>query len=116
MTSRFILNKFDLDLASARLLVRLGFVLVVVVFTGTVNGIMVVDERVFHYSGWAGRWRRVAICGCWVSRMHVEGSLALAHSWGSGLPCVLQGVNRWVVGSGKGRKRGRGVGIRMTVR
>lgn len=94
MTSRFILNKFDLDLASARLLVRLGFVLVLVVLTSTVNRIMVVDERVVHYSGWAGRWRRVAICGCWVSRVHVEGSLALAHCWGSGLPCVRKGGAR----------------------
>jgi hypothetical protein len=47
MTSRFILNKFDLDLSSSSLLVRFGLFLFVVVVTSTINGILVIDERVF---------------------------------------------------------------------
>lgn len=54
MTSRFILNKFDLDLSSSGLLVRFGLLIVVVVVSCTVDSFMIVDERVFDNRGRAG--------------------------------------------------------------
>ena len=46
MPSRFILNEFNLNLASARLLVRFWFLVLVVLVAGTVVGVLVVYELV----------------------------------------------------------------------
>lgn len=46
MSSRFILNEFNLNLASARLLVRFWFLVIVVIVGGTVVGVLVVYELV----------------------------------------------------------------------
>ena len=46
MPSRFILNEFNLNLASARLLVRFWFLVLVVLVAGAVVGVLVVDELV----------------------------------------------------------------------
>jgi len=51
MTSRFILNKFDLDLSSSCLLVRFRFFLFIVVVCSAVDSILVVDKGVFCYGG-----------------------------------------------------------------
>jgi hypothetical protein len=81
MTSRFILNKFDLDLPSTSLLVRFGFVLLLIVVASTVYCVVVVDERVITYSR-RSAGRRMGISGGGVTRMHIEGALALAHGGG----------------------------------
>jgi hypothetical protein len=52
MPSRFILNEFNLNLASARLLVRFWFLFVFVVVGGAVIGVLVVYELV---CGWGRR-------------------------------------------------------------
>jgi len=76
MTSRFILDEFNLDLASPCFLVTLWLVFVVVVVSPTLSRVVVVDERVFN-NGWSNRLRRVAIGG---GRARVvNGSLAFAH-------------------------------------
>lgn len=75
MTSRFILNKFDLDLSSSGLLVCFGLFVVVVVLSCAVDCIMVVDERVICDGGDA--WLGVSWGG--VSGVHIEGALALSH-------------------------------------
>ena len=49
MPSRFILNEFNLNLASARLLVRFWFLIIFVVVGGAVVGVLVVYELV---CGW----------------------------------------------------------------
>jgi hypothetical protein len=49
MPSRFILNEFNLNLASARLLVRFWFLVIFVVVAGAVVGVLVVYELV---GGW----------------------------------------------------------------
>ena len=80
MTSRFILDEFDLDLSSTGLLVRFGLFLLIVLVAATLDGVLVVDEGVFSHGRGTGLgmeglgvWRG----GCaWV---HVEGALALAH-------------------------------------
>ena len=46
MPSRFILNEFNLNLASARLLVRFWFLVILVFVAGTVVGVLVVYELV----------------------------------------------------------------------
>lgn len=50
MTSRFILNKFDLDLSSTGLLI-LWFLLLVIVVAAALCGVLVVYEAVLGY-GW----------------------------------------------------------------
>ena len=54
VTSRFILDKFDLDLSSSGLLVRFGLLLVVVVVSCAVYCFVIIDERVVAYRGRAG--------------------------------------------------------------
>jgi hypothetical protein len=82
MTSRFILDEFDLDLSSPCLLLRFRFLVVVVIVPSTVDCVVVIDERVL---GDGGAWRcgvgSLGLVGCWgtVSWMHVESALALAH-------------------------------------
>ena len=44
MPSRFILNEFNLNLASARLLVRFWFLVLVVLVGGAVVGVLVIYE------------------------------------------------------------------------
>jgi len=63
MTSRFILDEFDLDLSSSSLLVRLGFLVVIVFIDTTVGRIAVLHEYIFRHRLRSGWWRRVAICG-----------------------------------------------------
>jgi hypothetical protein len=46
MPSRFILNEFNLNLASARLLVRFWFLVIFVIVGGAVGGVLVVYELV----------------------------------------------------------------------
>jgi hypothetical protein len=46
MPSRFILNEFNLNLASARLLVRFWFLLIFVIVASTVVGVLVVYKLV----------------------------------------------------------------------
>jgi hypothetical protein len=46
MPSRFILNEFNLNLASARLLVRFWFLLIFVIVAGTVVGVLVIYKLV----------------------------------------------------------------------
>ena len=47
MTPALVLNELDLDLPSARLLVALGLVAVVIVIVATaLSGVVVLDERV----------------------------------------------------------------------
>lgn len=51
MTSRFILNKLDFNLASSSLLV-FGLLVVVVVVACTVRSVVIVDKRVIaHWTG-----------------------------------------------------------------
>jgi hypothetical protein len=83
MTSRFILDKFDLDLPSARLLVRFGFLVLFVVVAGTVNRVVVVDERVITNRGWSAGWW-MGVSGCGVTGMHIESALTFSHSWRCG--------------------------------
>lgn len=74
--SRFVLNKFDLNLPTTGLLLGLGFVFVVVVIAAAVCRVVVLDERVFD--GWGCVEGRVS--GGYVSRMHVGFSaLTFAH-------------------------------------
>lgn len=83
MTSRFILNKFDLDLSPSCFLVRLGLLVVIVVLSSTVDRVVIVDKRVItNWGGGGTRWSRMTICGRRSGRMHVEGALAFTHSWG----------------------------------
>jgi hypothetical protein len=46
MPSRFILNEFNLNLASARLLVRFWFLVILVFVAGTVVGVLVIYKLV----------------------------------------------------------------------
>jgi hypothetical protein len=85
MTSRFILNKFDLDLSSSCLLVRFGLFLLVVVVCGRVDGILVVDECVLCDRGrglLVVDGLRVSRWGSGVWGVDVEGALSLAHDGG----------------------------------
>jgi len=63
MTSRFILNKFDLDLSSSGFLL-LWLIVFVFVVPSALTSVMVVDERVFG-DGLAGGYLRwlVWVCG-----------------------------------------------------
>lgn len=78
MTSRFILNKFDLDLSSSRLLVGFGLFLVFLVVTTAFCCIVVVDKRIIPESS-------TSLClgvgikrGAWCTNMiH---TLTLAHA------------------------------------
>jgi hypothetical protein len=53
MTSRFILNKFDLDLTPSSLLLVLGFLLFLILVAAALGSVMVGDERVI---GDRGAW------------------------------------------------------------
>jgi hypothetical protein len=64
MTSRFILDKFNLDLSSSRLLVRLGFLFVFVVLAVAVDRVVVVDKRVIAHGGGGATGRiGMPVCG-----------------------------------------------------
>jgi hypothetical protein len=63
MPSRFILNEFNLNLASARLLVRFWFLVFVVFVAGTVVGILVVYKLVCGRGGLVGTFGRVVLHG-----------------------------------------------------
>ena len=98
MTSRFILNKFDLDLSPSRLLVGFGLLLILLVLCSTVHGILVIDKRVVC----DGVWRGLCGGGVWVGRrgrrrVHIVGAGTLAHNggrWGGRILrlVVLDGV------------------------
>jgi len=60
MPSRFILNEFNLDLASARLLVRFYFFLLLVIVARAVVGVLIVYELI----GSRGMDSRVGPFGC----------------------------------------------------
>lgn len=75
MTSRLILDEFDLDLASPRLLVRLGFVFLVVLICTALIGGIIVDERVVPNGTRQRRWMPIA--RPWVPREVC--ALAFAH-------------------------------------
>jgi hypothetical protein len=79
VTSRFVLNKLDLNLAPSCLLLRFRLLPVfVVVVAAALGSIMVVDESVFGNRrglAWVGLW----VCGCYVSWMHVECALTFSH-------------------------------------
>lgn len=78
MPSRFILNEFNLNLASARLLVRFWFLVIVVIVGGTVVGILVVDKLVGGrgVGGLVGTFGRVVLHGwllvCGIGRVRVD--------------------------------------------
>ncbi len=78
VTSRFILDKFDLDLSSSCLLVRLWLVIIIVVVAGALSGVLVVDERVFADGRPDVSWQLWVIL--WGS--HIHSPLALAHNLG----------------------------------
>ena len=63
MPSRFILNEFNLNLASARLLVRFWFLLIVIIVAGAVVGVLVVYELVCGWGmgGLVGAFGRVVL-------------------------------------------------------
>jgi hypothetical protein len=63
MTSRFILDEFDLDLSSSSLLIRLGLLLVLVFISATVHRVAVLYEYIFPNRWRAGWWWWVAIGG-----------------------------------------------------
>lgn len=89
MTSRFVLDEFDLDLPPTRLLVVLRFLFFVLVIAGAVDGVVILDEAVFgdgallrlRLSYWVMlSWLRLGRVGwCCCSWMKVHGSLALSH-------------------------------------
>jgi len=73
MTSRFVLDEFNLDLSSSRLLIRLGFVSIVVfIVKAAVYRVVVIDEPVLS-NGRGGCWRCMAI------RSSGIGTLAFTH-------------------------------------
>jgi hypothetical protein len=78
VTSRFVLDKLDLNFAPSRLLLRFGLVLVLVFVSSALGGIMIIDERVL---GNRGCLTGVGLGVCWsyVSWVHVESALAFAH-------------------------------------
>ena len=65
MPSRFILNEFNLNLASARLLVRFWFLVIFVILACTVVGILIVNEliRRWRMSGRVSAFSRVVLHG-----------------------------------------------------
>jgi ABC-type dipeptide/oligopeptide/nickel transport system permease component len=78
VTSRFVLDKLDLDFAPSCLLLRFGLLFIVVVVAAALGSIMVVNERVIgDRGGLAGVC--LGVCGCYVSWMHVECALTFAH-------------------------------------
>ena len=78
VTSRFVLDKLDLDFAPSRLLLRFGFLFVVVIIAAALSSIMVVDERVIGDRGGLA-WVGLGVCGGYVSWVHVESALTFAH-------------------------------------
>ena len=74
MTSRLVLDKFNLDLSATSLLVGLGLVLLLIVLAGAVDGVVIVDEGVVADLAWRGR----VLLGD-VGGVEVEGPLPLAH-------------------------------------
>jgi hypothetical protein len=74
MTSRFVLDKFNLDLPAASLLVGLGLVVLLLVLAGAVDGVVVVDEGVV-----ADLARRRGVVLGDARLVDVEGPLPLAH-------------------------------------
>lgn len=85
MTSRLILDEFDLNLPSSCFLVRFWLILVVVVVPGTVHSVLVVDERVVANSRDHLR-RKLSIVRCCA---HIHGSLTLAHNRIFELSCKM---------------------------
>ena len=65
MPSRFILNEFNLNLASARLLVRFWFLLIIVIVARTVVGILIIYELIRRWgmSSRVGALSRVVLHG-----------------------------------------------------
>ena len=78
VTSRFVLDKLDLNFAPSRLFLRFGLVLVLLVVTSALGGIVIIDERVL---GNRGGLTGVSLGICWgyVSWVHVESALTFAH-------------------------------------
>jgi hypothetical protein len=60
MTSRLILDEFDLYLSSPRLLVRLGFVFFIFLICAALVGGIIVDERVVPNGPGQRRWMAIA--------------------------------------------------------
>ncbi len=92
MTSRFVLDEFNLDLAATSFLVALWFHIVVVVFVaGAVDRVVVIDERVVADGG-PGEG-----LGMGVERAWEVGALTLvAHCggrWGEGGLLHVEGVH-----------------------
>ena len=61
MTSRFILDEFDLDLSPTCLFVRFRLFLFIVVVRSGIDCILVVYERVISYGWSAGRLRMMLL-------------------------------------------------------
>ena len=78
MTSRFILDVFNLDLSSPRFFIRLGLLVVVVVLSTTLNRVMVSDERIIANSRWSRGWNGMSIYWRGIPHM-VKRSLAFPH-------------------------------------
>jgi len=76
MPSRFILNEFNLNLASARLLVRFWFLVIFVIVGGAVVGVLVVYELV-------GGWGMGSLVGPF-GRVVLHGGLLVLSVWGVG--------------------------------
>jgi hypothetical protein len=80
MTSRFILDVLNLNLSSPRLFI-LGLFFIVVIISGTVNSIIIIDERVVANSSRAREWKSMSLSFSWrgISYM-LESSLAFSHT------------------------------------
>jgi len=78
MTSRFILDVLNLNLSSPRLFV-LGLFFVIVIISGTVDSIMIIDEPVVANSGRAREWKGMTVSWRGISYV-LESSLAFSHS------------------------------------
>ena len=95
MTSRFVLDEFNLDLAATSFLVALGFhIIIVVVVGGAVDRVVVIDERVVADGG-----AREGL-GMGVERPLVAGEVGaltlVAHCggrWGEGGLLHVEGVH-----------------------
>ena len=72
MPSRFILNEFNLNLASARLLVRFWFLVIFVIVGGAVVGVLVVYELICG--------GRVSLVGAF-GRVVLHGGLLVLGVW-----------------------------------
>lgn len=82
MTSRLLLDVLNLDLASPRLLVVLGLLVVlVVVLSATVHRVMVIDKPIIHNRCHYRCPRLVRVRNSRAARMHFKCALAFAHRW-----------------------------------